>query len=266
MKQSLTVAALALGAMLAGGCATKTYVTKSIDPVNGRVDQVSQQQTQQGQKLDQTAANLQKDETELSATKERAMTADAKAGDALNRADQAGQKADQASQKADLASHRADQVSKELKDTVANLDDYKPVGQATVNFRFNSDKLDSDAKPQLDRMATGQSQYKRFFVAVEGFTDSTGPSDYNNALSRRRADAVVQYLVAQHNIPVYRIHTVGLGKEKPLDDAKNRTARARNRRVEVTLFSADQGAVAMNEGPNPASRDAARSGNSTAQP
>lgn len=269
MKQSLTVAAVAMGAMLAGGCATKKYVTKSIAPVNGRVDQVSQQQTQQGQKLDQTATNLQKDETELSATKERAMTADTKAGDAINRANQAGQKADQAGQKADQASQKADQVAQvanQLKDTVANLDDYKPVGQATVNFKFNSDKLDNDAKQQLDQMATGQSQYKRFFVAVEGFTDSTGPSDYNNALSRRRADAVVQYLVAQHNIPVYRIHTVGLGKDKPLDDAKTRVARAKNRRVEVTLFSADQGAVAMNQNGNPASRDAARSGNSTAQP
>jgi outer membrane protein OmpA-like peptidoglycan-associated protein len=194
------------------------------------------------------------------------MTADSKAGDALNRADQAGQKADQAGQKADQASQKADQVARELKDTVANLDDYKPVGQATVNFKFNSDRLDSDAKQQLDQMATGQSQYKRFFVAVEGFTDSTGSSDYNNALSRRRADAVVQYLVAQHNIPVYRIHTVGLGKDKPLDDAKTRAARAKNRRVEVTLFSADQGAVAMNQNPNPGSRDAARSGNSTAQP
>jgi OOP family OmpA-OmpF porin len=266
MKQSLTVAAVAMGAVLAGGCATKKYVTQSISPVNGRVDQLSQQQTQQGQKLDQTAGNLQKDETELSATKERAMTADSKAGDALNRADQAGQKADQAGQKADQASQKADQVSRELKDTVANLDDYKPVGQATVNFKFNSDRLDSDAKQQLDQMATGQSQYKRFFVAVEGFTDSTGSSDYNNALSRRRADAVVQYLVAQHNIPVYRIHTVGLGKDKPLDDAKTRAARAKNRRVEVTLFSADQGAVAMNHNTNPASRDAARSGNSTTQP
>ena len=266
MKQSLTVAAVAMGAMLAGGCATKKYVTQSISPVNGRVDQLSQQQTQQGQKLDQTATNQQKDETELSATKERAVTADNKAGDAINRADQAGQKADQAGQKADQASQKADQLASQLRDTVANLDDYKPVGQATVNFKFNSDKLDSDAKQQLDRMASGQGRYKRFFVAVEGFTDSTGSADYNNALSRRRADAVVQYLVAQHNIPVYRIHTVGLGKEKPVDDAKNRTARAKNRRVEVTRFSADQGAVAMNQSGSSASSDAARSGNSTAQP
>ena len=260
MKQSLPIAAIALGSLLAGGCATKKYVNQTVAPVNGRVDQLSQQSNQQGQKLDQTASSLAKDETDLSATKERAMSADAKAGDAINRADQAGQKADQANQ-------RADQVGKDLGDlkgVVANLDDYKQVGQSTINFKFNSDRLDADAKQQLDQMASGQGQYKRYFVAVEGFTDSVGSADYNNALSRRRADAVVQYLVSQHNIPIYRIHMIGLGKDKPLDDARTRAARAKNRRVEVTLFSADQGAVAMN-GNSPATSDAARSGNAPAQ-
>ena len=59
-------------------------------------------------------------------------------------------------------------------------------------------------------------------------------------MSRTRADAVVNYLVAQHDIPVYRIHMVGLGKEKPADEGKTREARAKNRRVEVKVFSADQ--------------------------
>ena len=40
-------------------------------------------------------------------------------------------------------------------------------------------------------------------------------------------------------MPVYRIQIVGLGKEKPVDDGKGREAREKNRRVEVTLFSAD---------------------------
>jgi len=49
----------------------------------------------------------------------------------------------------------------------------------------------------------------------------------NAALSRRRADAVVEYLVAQHDIPIYRIHMVGLGEQKPLEDARNRAANAK---------------------------------------
>ena len=151
--------------------------------------------------------------------------------------------------KADQASQKADQANRglgDLKNTVANLDDYKEVGQSIVNFKFNSDKLMPDAKQQLDQMVANQNQYKRFFIAVAGFTDSVGSTEYNNALSRRRADTVVEYLVGQHNIPIYRIHMVGLGKDKPLEDARTRAARAKNRRVEVTLFSADQGAMAMN--------------------
>ena len=81
---------------------------------------------------------------------------------------------------------------------------------------------------------------KRFFIAVEGYTDSTGSRQYNEELSRKRADAVVNYLVAKHDIPIYRIHMIGLGKEKPAEEGRNRAARAKNRRVEVKVFSADQ--------------------------
>ena len=93
-------------------------------------------------------------------------------------------------------------------------------------------------------MVSGNN-YKRFFIAVEGFTDQTGSDAYNAELSRRRANAVVAYLVSQHNIPVYRIQMIGLGKDKPVDEARNRAARAKNRRVEVTVYSADQGAGPM---------------------
>ena len=248
MKQSLLTSFVVAGALLVGGCATKKYVRQTVDPVNGKVDQVAQKTDQQGQaiakngqSIDQTRKDLERDETELSATKERAMTADSKAGQAMGRADQASQKADQANQKADQLGHDLG----DLRTAVSNLDDYKEVANVTVNFKFDSTKLAGDAKQQLDQMVVNQGQYKRYFVAVEGFTDKTGSSEYNNALSRRRADAVVQYLVAQHNIPIYRIHMVGLGKNKLLVDSKNRSAGAKNRRVEVMLYSADPGAVAM---------------------
>ena len=68
-------------------------------------------------------------------------------------------------------------------------------------------------------------------------TDKIGSADYNEALSRRRADRVVAYLVTKHDIPVYRIQLVGLGKEKPVDEGRNREARAKNR--VVGLFEMD---------------------------
>jgi len=50
----------------------------------------------------------------------------------------------------------------------------------------------------------------------------------------------VQYLVAKHDIPIYRIHMIGLGDEKPVEEGRNRAARAKNRRVEVKVFTADE--------------------------
>jgi outer membrane protein OmpA-like peptidoglycan-associated protein len=241
---------VSLGALLlaASGCATKSYVQKSIDPVNGKVDAQGQQIAQTSQSLQKTQSSLEADETTLSATKETATSADARAGDALTRAGQANDKATDAANRADQASQQADKVGHDvgdLKTQFANMDDYKKVSGATVNFKFDSDKLDADAKQQLDQMATDGNKYKRYFIAVEGFTDQVGSEAYNEALSKRRADAVVAYLVSQHDIPVYRIQMIGLGKDKPVDDAKTREARAKNRRVEVSVYSADPNASPM---------------------
>lgn len=244
MRQSIPIALIFMGALLGTGCATKNYVKQQVDPVSGKLDQVASKTDQQGQtldktrsSLDETRANLDKDETALNATNERAVSADNRAGEAMNRANDASGRADQANQ--GVAS---------LRDTVANLDAYKQVAETTVNFKFNSDKLDADSKMALDQMVANQGQYKRFFIAVEGFTDRVGSVDYNNALSRRRADSVMAYLIAEHNIPVYRVHMIGLGEQKPVDEGRGRAANAKNRRVEVTLFSADQ-TLASNNSP-----------------
>jgi outer membrane protein OmpA-like peptidoglycan-associated protein len=53
----------------------------------------------------------------------------------------------------------------------------------------------------------------------------------------------VQYLVTKHDIPIYRIHMIGLGSDKPAVEGHTRADRAKNRRVEVRIYSADQGAT-----------------------
>jgi outer membrane protein OmpA-like peptidoglycan-associated protein len=131
---------------------------------------------------------------------------------------------------------------------VANLDDYKPATSVVVPFGFNKHLLTPEAKEDLDKLGQAKGQWKRYFVAVEGFTDRVGTASYNDELSKRRADAVVQYLVTKYDIPIYRIHEIGLGKEKPADDGRGRAADARNRRVEVTIYSADS-SMASNQAP-----------------
>ena len=115
----------------------------------------------------------------------------------------------------------------------------------TVNFALNQAKLSADDKAKLDQLAASASSHKRYFVAVEGYTDTTGPADYNLALSRRRADAVVQYLAAEKNVDFNRIHMIGFGELKPVDPDKTREARAKNRRVEVQIYSDDEALAAQ---------------------
>ena len=59
----------------------------------------------------------------------------------------------------------------------------------------------------------------------------------NKLLNQHRADAVIQYLVENHQIPLRRIITpYGYGKLNPIADNTTREGRAQNRRVEVKLL------------------------------
>jgi len=120
---------------------------------------------------------------------------------------------------------------------ISALDDYTPQETATVNFRVGSAVLNPDAKSKLDAVATKALNAKGYVLEVTGHADSTGGTERNRALSQRRADAVIRYLVEQHKIPLRRIITpYGFGELEPVADNKTREGRAENRRVEVKIL------------------------------
>ena len=152
-------------------------------------------------------------------------------------------KANEAATAAADARAKADQNTTEIasiRNIVANIDDYKPVAETTVNFAFGKDKLSPDAQAALDKLAGDRGSMKRFVSPSKASPISVGSTEYNNALSQRRANNVVNYLVTKYDIPLYRIYMVGLGSQKPADEGKTREARSKNRRVEVKIYSADQ--------------------------
>jgi outer membrane protein OmpA-like peptidoglycan-associated protein len=221
--------------LLSGGCATKKYVQQTTVPIQGKLDQVADQTNKQGTSIEAAQKDIERHETGINAAKELAMSGEKAASDAMNAAKAADQKANDASA---MASQNTQQINS-LQQTLGNLDDYKLQAEAVVPFGFNKDELTPEAKEEVDQFVTAHSNSKRYFVTIEGFTDKTGARSYNDALSRGRADHVMAYLVTQHNIPVFRIQEIGLGTEKPADEGRNRVARAKNRRVELRLFSAD---------------------------
>jgi len=255
MKAFLATTCIVTGVLLASGCATKKYVRNTAAPIQAKVDQVGQQTTQNGQQIEDTRSQLkqvdEKAQSGISAAQERASAADQHAATADQHATTADQHAGEAMTQAKTATQMGEQNQQALttlRGVVANIDDYKLQTTVAVPFKFDKYQLTNEAKQDLDKLATDVKSDKRFFIAVEGYTDKTGSRAYNEALSRRRAEAVRTYLVAKHEVPVYRIHMIGLGDEKPVDEGKNRDARAKNRRVEVKVFSADEVTASLNSG------------------
>jgi outer membrane protein OmpA-like peptidoglycan-associated protein len=215
---------LAVGSLFITGCATKNYVKQTVQPVSDKVEQVdkSSQSRDASQVADINKTNQTVDENEkkLSATDEIAKTADSTSKGAMAKANQNAK---------DLNDLRA---------VVANIDDYKPAGQTVVHFGIAKDTLTKDEKAKLDEVATQIGSQARYFITVEGFTDQTGDKAFNDVLSQKRANAVISYLVGSHDVPVYRIHMVGLGDQKLIDEGKGRKAREASRRVEITVYTA----------------------------
>src|SRR5256885_4414838 len=150
---------------------------------------------------------------------------------AVSNAARGGAKAAQESADAAIAGVNA------TNDRISALDDYVPQDSIAVNFRTGSSVLLPDAKTKLDEIATKALNAKGYVLEVTGHADATGNVNFNRALSQRRADAVIRYLVEQHKIPLRRIITpYGFGATEPIADNKTREGRLQNRRVEVKIL------------------------------
>ncbi len=103
-----------------------------------------------------------------------------------------------------------------------------------INFDFDSDALRPDAREKLARVLAILQQNTDVSVKVIGHTDSTGPEDYNQALSVRRAQSVADYL-ADNGISRGRLTVDGRGESQPLVSNATRAGRAVNRRVEFEV-------------------------------
>ena len=104
-----------------------------------------------------------------------------------------------------------------------------------IRFEFNSAKLTKTSYPTLDDIANLMKKYSKAKLEVQGHTDELGTEEYNQKLSERRANTVVDYL-AKKGIDSSRLRAVGYGASRPKADNKHEKGREENRRVELVPF------------------------------
>ena len=172
---------------------------------------------------------------EADAAKGQAATARAEGAEQRAAADQARTDATAAQ----LAAANSEQQAAELQRQIDALH-AKPTDRGLVltlgDVLFTTGKADlkSGATGNLNKLATFLDKYPDRNVAIQGYTDSVGSEDYNQALSERRAESVKSYLTAQ-GIGATRLAATGKGRSDPVADNDSASGRQQNRRVEVVI-------------------------------
>jgi outer membrane protein OmpA-like peptidoglycan-associated protein len=197
-----------------------------VDPVEDRVGDAENRLAQSEQNQQRLSGQLE----ELAAV---ANTARGGAKAAQDTADKAIAEIAAANQRINETNQRVNSVD----DRVSTLDDFEAKNKISVNFRANSARLSPDAKTALDELATQAKNEKGYVIEVAGFASADGNQEYNRRLSEQRTNAVIRYLIENHEIPQRRIITpYGYGELRPVGDNTTREGREQNRRVEVGIL------------------------------
>jgi outer membrane protein OmpA-like peptidoglycan-associated protein len=206
--------------------ARKKYVQRQTQPIRDRVNELDEL----------TAANTKMIKDTDSRAQAGIQMASAKASEADQHAVDAGNKATAAQQTATQANTRLTTVE----GVVSNIDQYKATNQTEIRFRPGQSVLSTDAKAAIDQLAEPLKGQHGYIVEVQGFSSGKGQAAIGT--SRKMADAVVRYLVENHEIPVYRIYVLGMGNA-PLptsaDEQGAKPKRMSGGRVEVSLLKND---------------------------
>lgn len=236
-KASLAIGAASLLLLGTTGCATKKYTRQVVAPVEARVSTVEKKSADHSSAIGEL-------ENGLSKTDEKVTEADRKAAAAAEAANRANDAAGRANDAAGQARQIAENGMTRIGEVVDNFDNYKLVTTQAVLFPVGKSILTKEAKADLDTAVNNIQGAKNFVLEVQGFTDKTGNQQMNLALSQKRADAVVRYLTEQHQVPLRKVHVLGLGADTPVADNKTRAGRKQNRRVELKVFALDLGGPA----------------------
>jgi outer membrane protein OmpA-like peptidoglycan-associated protein len=200
--------------------ARKSYVKRQLQPIRDRSNELDELTAANAKNLKDVDSRAM---AGIQRADQHASLADQHATEAGNRAQQANMTAQQASTHLQTVSH-----------VVENLDQYESANQLEIRFRPGATALSKSSKEALDQMAESMKNEKGCLLEIQGFAPGRGQASIQQ--SQHLADAVERYLVINHQIPVYRIHHLGLGNATVASVEQNGEKPAHGSRVEVTLL------------------------------
>jgi outer membrane protein OmpA-like peptidoglycan-associated protein len=203
--------------------ARKAWVKRQTEPIKSRIDELDDITAEDAGRIRDIDARSKQG---LQLASEKVSLADQHAADATNKAQTANLAATDATARVSTAEQRVD-----------SLDQFKAGALTEIRFRPGQTLLSKQAKDALDQMALPLKNQQGYVIEVRGFSPGQGQTAIE--ASQKMADSVVRYLVLTHNIPPYRIYTLGMGNTSVAGDAGTMAKQPARARVEVSLLKND---------------------------
>ncbi|GHE03573.1 membrane protein [Defluviimonas sp. 20V17] len=112
-----------------------------------------------------------------------------------------------------------------------------------ITFDPGSDKIDGAASSVMDQVADALRNCTRVPILIAGYTDNQGRAEMNLALSQKRAQAVLNGLLARR-VSIANFRAKGFGEADPIADNSTQAGREENRRIEFSLIASSKPATA----------------------
>jgi len=200
--------------------ARKKWVNRQTTPLSDRLTELDQVNARNANQIQDVDARAQ------AGIRQAQSTADA----ANQTATAAGTQAQNAGGIAQSASARVDR----LNTTVGGLDQYRQISDMEVVFRGASPVLSAASRKQLDTLAASLNGRQGYILGIEAHSPQAGNTGVQN--SERMAEAVKRYFVTEHQIPVYRLHSVALGNAELAAASNERSKPAKTGSVHIRLM------------------------------
>ena len=189
---------------------------KLAEEERARGDQLAEEALKERERGDQLA---QQALSEKQRADEAARVADSLRAEALKHQEEARRQLDKLQSK-------LIQVTKDARGIILSMSD--------ILFEVNKADLTPDLRNNLAKIAGILTVYGESQITVEGHTDNTGKADYNQGLSERRAQNVLNYLVKMGLDPA-RLTAVGYGMTRPVASNDTPEGKQKNRRVDLVI-------------------------------